>query len=258
MLEEILNQVQDDGKKGAVWYSGRMKLVITEDEKWPLRRVAIEVDREKLFELLDMMSKEREPKFEKIVFSGGVGVRQNWGGGVETVEIGDRRLSGGVVLGFFAPRKAEVRLYPEAMVAVTAGKYRGQMSGREVVERAREEFYRMMLEELEHGFQDGGQRAYVPFLAKVVAWSSPLIPVYVIGSVIWVVSSGRSLWWGVAILLGLLAWVFVPVWMSWLPKPGWWVRTKYNWSRREADAKAVTWSIKLFRKAREAVVMKIA
>jgi len=241
-------------------------LQISEDTAWPLRFLEVVVDKSALEILLSAVAKERPRRFKKITISGGIATQTNWSRTTkriadweETKKTGDISL----LYGYFDPLKQEIVLFPETILGVMCAQQHISFSHLDqltidsqtqasFLKKIEKEFYPMLIEELEHGFQVSQKKHYQSLLSKLVQFTSPLIPVYVLISVIYVEFTQTSRWWHLVTFSLMLLWIFLPIWVSMIPQPKWLRKLNYTFNRREKDAKGIAVSLKFQKLAREA------
>ena len=224
--------------------------------EWPLTYVSYRLNHGALTELLAEISGDREQNFDTIVISGGVGYKKQFGDRYAvrkpftTVET-----AYGSVLGYFSPRQKAVFVFPEGALEgiISQVLEQGQPISRErLVRRATNLMYQVMVEELEHGFQDAYEERYVSWSYRLARFVSPIVPISVVIGVAHGYLTAKGWWWYVLILLGLLTWASLPVWTTWIPLPKTVRLWNYKRNKREVDAKREAMRVKLLRLATRA------
>lgn len=232
-------------------------VTVVEDEKLPLQILRLKYDGTSLAQLCEEIGEGRKRRFNRIEISGGMAFKVGWRGRIVQRRLADIqsqpvRRSSGVVWGFFSPLTGRIKLFPEA-VWVTTGRQGRFTSSQDLLAQFHHQFYQALIEEIEHGYQDSSEKDYQSFWSKLVAFTSPAIPIVLLAAVAYIEFIKLSYWWLLVVFITLLVWIFLPVWVSLIPTPRWYQRLRYRFNPRENDAKGKAVSIRLIRQAREAI-----
>lgn len=238
-------------------------VTVLEDNRYPLELLELKYDGPKLAQLCEEIGEGRGRRFQRIVVSGGLALKTGWTGKIRVIKAFDLHRSkitgAAMVLGFFQPRTGEIKLYPEGILEIIVRKAVGRpvlgriAHQREIIDKFHQQFYETLIEEIEHGYQEPTKKQYRSFWSKLVAFTSPAMPLYLILTTSYVILFEHSRWWLVAVFFGLLFWIFLPVLVSLIPTPRWYQRLRYKFNPRENDAKGKAQSIRLIRQSREAI-----
>ena len=235
---------------------------IIEHPDYPLEWMSFSVDWRRVAEVLAEIGDGREQNFERIVIAGGVGYRKQVGEryGVRRIFAEKDKAKHGAILGYFSSKEREVRIYPEGAMEEVIGEVVAEgraLKFKHLKRRILALVYQVLIEELEHGYQDPETTGYTSLSYRFARLLSPLVPGSVLVAVIYGYVSGFGWWWYGLIVMVLLMWAFLPVWVSWIPLPGWVRRWQYRRDRREVDAKREALRIQLLRICREAIQFEI-
>lgn len=236
---------------------------IIEDNKHPLTLLRLKFDGPAMGGLCDQVSEGRPARFSRIVVSGGVMTKSGWRGQLQHIDINDKLTAKnsrarGLVLGYFHPRRGEIRLFPEAVWLVAcrgllANDYIWPDEQEILIDQFHGDFYQTLIEELEHGYQQPHLREYRSLTGRLVTFTSPALIYLVIASVGYIVLFEKPYWWLVLVFVTMMTWIFLPVWVSMIPTPAWWQRLRYHTNQRENDAKGKAVSVRLSRLALRAI-----
>lgn len=249
-------------------YMDKNRLAIVESDTWPLDFLDWRIDEVAMLVLIKAIAHQRQRRFQRIIFSGGLAVQTPW---TRTVKLkrswysSQSRLS--LTYGYFDPLKQEIILFPETILAalclsqgISQARLRRLLVSPANHEKFRNqlerEFYPMVIEEIEHGYQDNRSSGYRSLWSRLVMWTSPLLMPAVAMAVGYGVFTQQQWRWYLGVFSLLMGWIFLPVWITLLPKPNWYRSLGYRFNRREHEAKGKAISIRYYRMARTAIELR--